>query len=109
MKPIHEIRKEIKKEITKACLQFGTYTFEDKGASEVMDVQKYVNELRGYEPTSIDQLLRAVTLYKLSDGGNEPVGEWFVKDFLHLMDKDEDYERVWEYMDNKKSPVLELY
>ena len=47
---MHPLTKEILKEFGSALKEFGTYSFDDKGAHEVMNTSSIVNKLKALGP-----------------------------------------------------------
>lgn len=51
---------EIVKDLKEALERFGTYSFDDKGPSEVMDLDEIVSELRGMSAKDAGAIMKEV-------------------------------------------------
>lgn len=70
-------------DVDQACRLFGTYTFQDKGAQEVMDLDRITEVLRALHPDECaDVLCELVALSESKTYQNSPVMECLVSDLL---------------------------
>jgi len=65
--------KEIIKKMNQAIKQFGEYSFQDKGASEVMDLESIANALKLETTENTKSILEDI--YHHSENGKQLAGE----------------------------------
>ena len=73
--------KEILKRLKSALKQFGTYSFDDKGASEIMDLDSIVAELRHMPAKDAGEVLKQV------EAGDEERGQALVDQLASNMEE----------------------
>lgn len=83
---MNELSQQILEALKDALRQFGTYSFDDKGPNEVMDIDEFVEHLRVLPPTEAAMVLIEVATSKKHKGRGLQVAMCIV---LELQDWDD--------------------
>lgn len=73
---LRNLANNILADLAKALEQFGTYSFDDKGANEVMDTKRYTSSLRALEADQAGFVLKLVGEGR-ADGRGETLRDFF--------------------------------
>lgn len=109
-KPQHPFTTKLLKELKSATDQFGTYSFDDKGPEEVMDMTSLIQGYKALPPTEKVQVAKEVkgknhrantVLSHILSQVEATVSEVEFKEILQVA-----HEEVQEYFDPNPGPML---
>ena len=72
---MHTLTEKILKDLGSALKRFGTYSFDDKGAREVMHTSDIVNKLKELGPKDAGLVLLEISQSPLYDGRGEQLAQ----------------------------------
>jgi len=91
------ISSEINNEMIKGIKMFGKYTFEDKGPSEVMNLDKYDNILKDKSIEDVAYILN--TFYDIAKNKKDAISVIF--SLISNLDNRDDFEDLWNFDKHK--------